>query len=229
MWRSSTALILPEGSAGSAGVGFGLIEISQQHTGVYAMKKKNKTAQQHVITASNWRPPVEGDDRGTREAILKRPIVRTQIKVDGAVQTVNKRATAFDMLHARGTINDEQYRVGVMFKDAFDRGRLDELRAVDMLSAGRGAGGIKMQDLSAAACDARDVVYAMTKVIGGVNTMASWLVWEFIGFDRDMLSMEMEVRSWGVPARRDVLKGYLLAALDMLVAWDEERRSKKSA
>lgn len=163
------------------------------------------------ITDKNWREPVEGDDRGTREALKHRGVERVSTKIDGAEVTINRTVSTLAEMYRKGNLTEDQHRVGLAFEDDFDRAHLDALRIPDLQRVGTG-GGYREQDAPGFVYDARDRVYKTLDLVGGANSAGGRALWHIVGLRRSF--REMQKLGQG---SQYVWRGALVAALDVLV------------
>ena len=167
------------------------------------------------ITKKNWRETVDGDDRGTVEALQHRGLERVTTQIDGKERVVNRTITTIRSLHSAGSISDGMYRIGEVFQQNFAIAQLDALRAIDLQRVG--GGGYRGQRIEAdSVIAARDVCYDMFRVVGGEASVMGRALWHIVGCDCSLRDMEQNGKG-----NRHFWKGVLICTLQLLEQAEE--------
>jgi hypothetical protein len=130
----------------------------------------------------------------------------------GEVRHPYRVKTSIERLRDDGRITDDECKAGLTFRDAFERGRLDPLRASSFERVGGSS-----EAVTATVMDARDDVARMLKRLGGWGTPAAQACWWVVGADYSIRQFAQRF-TWGTGGSLDqrTAQGLVIAALNVL-------------
>lgn len=160
--------------------------------------------------ATGLRLATFGDDRGTKESLNHRRLERVDTSIDNRPVTVTRVVTTLRDMHRNGTINDAEFRAGMVFKHNFDVAGLDGLH-VPSWDRIPSSGWKPQPDQPTYILNARNRIYDMLALLGGQDAPTARAVYWVIGLEFSLNELERLTK-----VRKDTLKGFLISALYIL-------------
>lgn len=180
-----------------------------------------------------WKEPVElergqsgvaeavyGDDQGTLESTLRRPVIEDQtfVEHDGRkkLARVNRAVDILADWLANGTIDETMLKAGRTFQDDFDLAHLGNVSAASLERVGCRQG----DPGSATGSVARAAVWGALGALGGHSSPAGLSVYYCLGVRLSLreFSSRMSLGP-GRPISRETARGLLIGSLSALTSY----------
>lgn len=160
------------------------------------------------------------DARGRKQRLPpKRVIEMLSTEVDGQRVEVSTVVTTIRAMYRKGSLTQDMYDIGCVFKHNFDVARLDGMR-VPSLDRTPTAGGGRQGDEPVRIMQAKDYVFGCMGIVGGADTSMGLALWNIVGLEHGFAVLAAKHGG-----NRHHWSAALVNALDLLVV--EQRGGKK--
>lgn len=181
----------------------------------YKAPKPDRDPLTHVPNRDGVPVAAMSDDGPTEERKAKGPMIREATNVEKEVRHPYRVLTTMERMRDDGLISDEECKAGHTFRDNFERGGLDPLRAAKLECSSHSTA----ETVTNAVLDARDAVAADMALLGGWGTPVAQACWWVVGADYSINQFAQRF-SWGSGRSLDrkTAQGLVIAALNVLAA-----------
>lgn len=181
----------------------------------YKAPKPDRDPLTHVPNRDGVLVAAMSDDGPTEERKAKGPMIREATNVEKEVRHPYRVLTTMERMRDDGLITEEECKAGLTFRNNFERGGLDPLRASKFERSGHSTA----EEVSAAVLDARDAVARDMALLGGFGTPVAQACWWVVGADYSVNQFAQRFGwSSGRSLDRKTAQGLVIAALNVLAA-----------
>jgi hypothetical protein len=196
-----------------------VVQWQRAQDSIASTRDRERIALANALDSSDWRGQHDPTGQGIAPGVLypedaeAAGLGKAKVKDSfGRLGTPSRTVDTIGIMMMRGTITENQWRAGGIFKNAFDRAQLEGLKAVDWLKiGGSGKGPTNLRD---SVMGARDTVYNAVMALGGTSSVAGACCYHVLGLGENVKEWsERFALSHGRPLSREAASGVLVAVL----------------